>query len=113
VTPGSLWRYRVMAWVTGVMLLGLCVAIWFQLGPPQNDRPVAIFGTIHGYLYLVYLIVATDLAWRARWSLVRTVLVLLAGTIPFASFVAEHYVTRDLRAHEPAAARTTASRPAS
>jgi integral membrane protein len=113
VTPGSIWRYRVMAWVTGVMLLGLCFSIYLQLGPAQNSGPVAVFGTIHGYLYLVYLIVATDLAWRARWSLLRTVLVLLAGTIPFASFVAEHYVTRDLRARQPAAPSTTASRPAS
>jgi integral membrane protein len=97
VTPGSVLRYRVMAYLTGVMLLGLCVSIYIQV-VKDDDRPVAIFGTIHGYLYLAYLIVATDLAWRARWSLLKTVLVLLAGTIPFMSFVAEHYVTRDLRA---------------
>lgn len=97
VTPGAIWRYRVMAWVTGVMLLALCFSVYLQLGPAQNDKPVQIFGTAHGYLYLLYLIVATDLAWRARWSLVKTVLVLLAGTVPFMSFVAEHVVMRDLR----------------
>ena len=98
VTPGSVLRYRVMAWVTGVMLLVLCVSIYVKYGPPQNATPVQITGTAHGYLYLLYLITATDLAWRARWSLGKTVLVLLAGTVPFMSFVAEHYVTRDLRA---------------
>jgi integral membrane protein len=86
-----------MAYFTGVMLLALCVAIYMQVGPPKNDKPVEIFGAIHGYGYLVYLITAADLAWRARWSLLKTVLVLLAGTIPFMSFVAEHFVVKDLR----------------
>jgi integral membrane protein len=97
VTPGSLLRYRVMAYVTGVMLLLLCFSIWLQLGPAKNDGPVHVTGTIHGYLYLLYLVAAADLAWRARFSLVKTVLVLLAGTIPFMSFVAEHVVTKQLR----------------
>jgi len=97
VTPGALLRYRVMAYVTGVMLLALCVSIYIQLGPPQNDGPVRVTGTAHGYLYLLYLIAAADLSWRARFSLVKTVLILLAGTIPFMSFVAEHFVTKQLR----------------
>ena len=101
ITAGSILRYRVMAYFTGVMLLCLCVAIILQVTKDQQ-KPVEIFGAIHGYGYLLYLIAATDLAWRARWSLVKTVLVLLAGTIPFMSFVAEHIVMRDLRAGETA-----------
>jgi iron complex outermembrane receptor protein len=38
-----------------------------------------------------------DIAFRMRFSVVRTVAVLLAGTIPFASFFADHYVTRSVR----------------
>jgi integral membrane protein len=96
VTRGSILRYRFMAYFTGVMLLLLCVSIYLKYGPPQNDKPVEIFGAIHGYGYLVYLVTAADLAWRARWSLVKTVLVLLAGTIPFMSFVAERVATKGL-----------------
>jgi len=33
-----------------------------------------------------------------RYSVLRTLAVLLAGTIPFASFVAEHLVAKDVRA---------------
>jgi integral membrane protein len=102
ITPGSVLRYRVMAYFTGVMLLCLCVAIGLQVTRDQQ-KPVEIFGAIHGYGYLLYLITAADLGWRARWSLLKTVLVLLAGTIPFMSFVAEHIVTRDLRASAAAA----------
>src|SRR4051794_36774168 len=98
-----------MAWVTGVMLLALCVSVFLKYGPAQNAGPVVIFGTAHGYLYLLYLLAATDLAWRARWSVVKTVLVLLAGTVPFASFVAEHLVTRGL---VPVPAKPVADAPA-
>ena len=102
ITPGSVLRYRFMAYFTGVMLLLLCVAIILQLTKNQQ-KPVEIFGAIHGYGYLLYLITAADLGWRARWSLVKTVLVLLAGTVPFMSFVAEHIVMRDLNAAQAAA----------
>jgi integral membrane protein len=37
------------------------------------------------------------LAAVARWRLGRTVLIVLAGTIPFLSFVAERFVTRWVR----------------
>jgi integral membrane protein len=47
---------------------------------------------------MVYLLAAVNLAFRARWSPVKTVLVMLAGTIPFLSFVAERKVTRLLHA---------------
>ena len=55
------------------------------------DSPdvVAVVGPMHGFLYMVYLVAAVNLAFRARWSPVKTVLVMLAGTIPFLSFVAE------------------------
>ena len=80
------------------------MAIYMKYGAPKNPKPVEIFGAIHGYGYLLYLITAADLAWRARWSLLKTVLVMLAGTIPFMSFVAEHYVMRDINAAKDAAA---------
>ena len=50
--------------------------------------------TAHGYLYMVYLVTAFMLAVRARWSVVKTLLVMAAGTIPLMSFVAERRVTR-------------------
>lgn len=95
---GSLTRYRVMAYVTGVMLLVLVL-----VGVPLNhlaDRPEvsAVVGPLHGFLYAVYLVASLDLAYRARWGPLRTVLVCIAGTVPFASFYAEHRITADVRA---------------
>jgi integral membrane protein len=94
----ALIRYRVIAYVVGVFLLILTLVAmplkYFANAPTM----VAIVGPIHGFLYMVYLVVAFDLALRARWPLRYTVLILLAGTVPFLSFVAERSVTKRVRA---------------
>jgi len=95
---GALTRYRVMAYVVGVMLV-LLVAVAMPLKYlADTPGPVAVIGTAHGFLYAVYLLAAFDLALRARWTAKGTVLVLLAGTVPLLSFVAERIVTRKTRA---------------
>ena len=98
---GALLRYRVMAYVTGTMLVLLVfVAIPIDRWGHEHG-PVAVIGTAHGFLYAVYLLAAFDLALRARFRAVGTVLVLLAGTVPLVSFVAERMVTHRLRAGRP------------
>ncbi len=97
MTRGALTRYRVMAYATGVMLLLLVFVAMPMKYIGHDERGVQIVGTLHGWLYLVYLIVAFMLAYRLRWPVGRTILLLLAGTIPFASFVAERKVVREVR----------------
>jgi integral membrane protein len=93
-----------MAWVTGVLLLVLVFVAMPLKYLGDDDRLVRIVGVAHGWLYMVYLITALTLAYQARWKLGRTVLILLAGTIPFMSFVAERKVVADARRdHEVAA----------
>ncbi len=98
--PAALTRYRVMAWVVGVLLAALVlVAVPLKHGA-GIDGPVAVLGTAHGWLYAIFFLTACDLALRARWTLRGTVLVLLAGTVPLLSFVAERIATRRTRAGE-------------
>lgn len=92
----ALQRYRVMAWVVGVGLLVLVLLAMPLKYFADSPGLVAVVGPIHGFLYMVYLLCALDLAVRNRWSLVRTVQVMLAGTVPFLSFVAERRVTADV-----------------
>jgi integral membrane protein len=100
----ALLRYRVIAWVVGVGLIILVlVGVPLKYAAGQ-DAVVAVVGPIHGFLYIGYLLASLDLAVRGRWPLRRTVLVMLAGTVPFLSFVAERVVTRLVRAGAPAAA---------
>jgi integral membrane protein len=93
---GALTRFRVMAWIVGVLLLALTLGMVLKYGF-GNAHLVEMIGPIHGFLYVIYLITTIDLAVKAKFSVVRTVLVMLAGTVPFLSFVAEHNVTRDVR----------------
>ena len=99
--PAALVRYRVMAWIVGVLLVAL-----FLVAVPLKylggvEEPVSVIGTAHGWLYAIFFVTACDLALRARWSLRGTVLVLLAGTVPVLSFLAERHATRRTRAGLP------------
>lgn len=107
---GVLTRYRVMAWVTGVLLLVLVLVAMPMKYVGDDDRLVSVVGVLHGWLYMAYLVVAFLLAHRLRWSVGRTVLLLLAGTVPFMSFVAERAVLREVRPPAQPAAEAGASR---
>ncbi|MGY1652732.1 DUF3817 domain-containing protein [Geodermatophilus sp. SYSU D01119] len=98
--PAALLRYRVMAWIVGVLLIALILVAVPVKYLADVDEPVAVIGTAHGWLYAIFFVTACDLALRARWTLKGTVLVLLAGTVPVLSFVAERIATRKTRAGE-------------
>lgn len=88
----ALTRYKILAFVTGTMLLVL-VFVAMPMEYLAHDKTlVAIVGPIHGFLYVVYVLTVLDLAMRRRWSLLRTLLVVLAGVVPVATFVAERNV---------------------
>ena len=96
---GHLLRYRIMAFVTGVVLISGCVTLILKYGTSLDMEPLTGYVWVaHGWLYLIYVIVTAMLGFRLRWPLARYALVMLAGTIPTASFVAEHFVTRQTRA---------------
>lgn len=86
-----------MAWVTGAMLLVLVFVAMPMKYIGDDDSLVRIVGIAHGWLYIVYLVTALTLAFQGRWRPLRTLLVLLAGTVPFASFVAERRVVAAAR----------------
>jgi integral membrane protein len=86
-------RYRVMAYITGVVLIILCfVGIPLQV-IDNNTVIVNDVGTLHGILYIIYIIFAYLLTRRLRLAIGPTVLVLLAGTIPVLTFVVERWLS--------------------
>lgn len=91
-------RYRVGAYVVGVGLLVLVLVAMPLKYFADQPLLVAIVGPIHGFLYMGYLALTADLGVKARWPVGKLLLVALAGTIPFVSFVAERKVTAPLRA---------------
>ena len=94
----ALLRYRIMAYVVGTLLVVLvCVGLPLKYGY-GDDTVVLWTGIPHGWLYMALLITAFDLGRRAGWSWGRLILIALAGTVPFLSFVAERSATKDVRA---------------
>jgi integral membrane protein len=95
---GTLRGYRFMAFLTGIVLLSGCGALILKYGTSLDMEPgTGYLWVAHGYLYLLYVIVTGVLGFKLRWPLARYALVMLAGTIPTMSFVAEHFVTRATR----------------
>jgi integral membrane protein len=95
---GPLLRYRVMAFVTGTLLLVLVfIAVPIKYWG-DHPGPTSIVGVSHGFLFMVYLLATLDLGIRLRWHPVKLVIVMACGTIPFASFIAERRITREVRA---------------
>jgi len=100
--------YRVMAYVTGTILIVLCVFAIAQAF--TNDEGIVnAIGTVHGLLYIVYLTVSYPLTRRLRLPVWPTVAVLLAGTIPVMTFVVERRISH--RYIEPALADVTVRLP--
>ena len=96
---GALLRYRIMAFATGVVLVSGTIALVLKevVHVRHMEPGTGLLWVAHGYLYLLYVIATVNLGLKMRWPLLRVALVMLAGTVPTMSFVAEHYVTRDTR----------------
>ncbi len=87
-------RYRVMAFITGVLIIvvvfaGIPLQIW-----GHNTIIADQVATVHGVLYLVYIVFAFMLASKLHMKPKPTVILLLAGTVPVMTFVVERWMTR-------------------
>jgi len=95
---GALLRYRIMAYVVGVLLVVLVL-----VGMPlkyfaDNGAVVTLTGVPHGWLYMILLVTAYDLGRRVHWPWGRLLIIALAGTVPFLSFWAEYSARKDVQA---------------
>ncbi|MBO1336263.1 DUF3817 domain-containing protein [Streptomyces sp. VRA16 Mangrove soil] len=93
-----LTRYRVMAYVTAVLLILLTIGVIGKrlLSLDGFDSFVTVVGIAHGWLYVIYLVFAFDVGTKAKMPFGRLAWVLLAGTIPTAAFFVERKVTREV-----------------
>jgi hypothetical protein len=108
--PGAVRLYKISAYVTGVMLLLLCLEMVLKYTPlhtefalgdsrgflvpagtirhPALDLSLGIL-IVHGWLYVVYLFMDFRLWSIMRWNFTRFVLIALGGVIPLMSFFVE------------------------
>jgi integral membrane protein len=108
VTP-LLRAYRLMATVVGVLLVVLCLVgvplnhahdidpSWLPEGSDLQrlgDGISAYLGVAHGWLYMIFVIIAFMLSRREQWPLGFTITTIAAGTVPILSFWAERRATQ-------------------
>lgn len=93
----AILRFRVMAIISGVMSL----LLWFAYMPikyifdaPELHDKIIWIPMVHGYLYPIYILSAIQFAVKARWPLMKMLGLILAGTLPIASLIAERRVVR-------------------
>ena len=98
---GATLRYRVMAWITGTLLLLLCVELILKYvfhanGVDAAGTPNPVIGAwiayAHGWVYVVYLVTVFDLWSKMRWRVGRLATMAAAGVVPVMSFVLERKV---------------------
>ncbi|HEY9900225.1 MAG TPA: DUF3817 domain-containing protein [Pantanalinema sp.] len=81
--------FRAVALAEGIsFLLLLCVAmpLKYLAGMPMA---VKVAGSLHGFLFVTYLVTAYLLFTELKWPLKRAPGVLLAAVLPFGTFVLE------------------------
>jgi integral membrane protein len=94
---GTIKRYRVMAIISGIMSL----LLWFVYMPvkylfdlPDLHSAIVWIPMVHGYLYPIYILTALQFSMKARWPLMKMLGLIIAGTLPVASLIAERRVVR-------------------
>lgn len=90
-------RFRVLAVLVGIGLLVLVFVAMPLRYLAGYETFSEFFSPVHGLAYMLYLVTTVDLGRRVGWSLGRMVGVMLAGTVPFLSFLVERRVTASLR----------------
>lgn len=94
---GPLRRYRVMAVVVSIALFVLLFGMVLRYGFDEEGFSKA-YSPVHGALYMVYLVTVVALGRAARWSLPRTIGVMLAGAVPVVSYLVERRVVHEEQA---------------
>ncbi|NQW74501.1 MAG: DUF3817 domain-containing protein [Candidatus Planktophila sp.] len=92
-----LLRFRVMAVIAGVMSLLLWfvdLPVAYLLDNAELKARVAWIPFVHGWVYLVYVLTAIQFAVKNRWPIFKMLALIVAGTLPVASLIAERRVVR-------------------
>ena len=97
---GVVLRFRVMALAAGVMSLLLWfveLPVVYLLDSPNLAAKVKWIPFVHGYVYAFYVLTAIHFTAKARYTVGRMILFILAGTLPVFSFIAERRVAKSFR----------------
>ena len=96
-SPAVLTRFRLMAILCGVNLLLLIFGYMpakYLFDAVETNKWLISIPIAHGYLYIVYILTALQIGVQKKMSLPIILALIAAGTLPFASFVAERRIVK-------------------
>ncbi|GED68423.1 membrane protein [Brevibacillus reuszeri] len=82
-----LGRFRVIGILEGIsylVLLGIAMPLKYFLDVPAA---VKIAGSLHGVLFVLYILALAHVTLKNRWSIIRVIGAFIASLLPFGNFV--------------------------
>lgn len=96
--------FRIAALAEAASWTGLLVGMYVKHVSGTSDAGVALFGPIHGAIFIVYVFAALGAARTLGWSTRTTMLALLASVPPLATLAFERAAARSGLLERPAGA---------
>lgn len=91
--------FSVLAWITGVFLLGLVTQMIMKYLLGLDTSPWGTWIAIaHGWIYMAFLLSTINLGLRARWDFGKSIVTALGGVVPFLSFIVEAKRRKEVKA---------------
>ncbi len=98
----SVGRFRLLAMAEAVSWAGLLIGMLFKYVLSDNEIGVKVFGPIHGFVFVVYILAALLASVPQRWERRTTILALLASIPPFGTVLFERWAYKTGRLTVPA-----------
>lgn len=93
--------FRIVSFAEGlsyILLLGIAMPMKYMAGEPLLVR---IFGSIHGGLFVFFLISLLYAAMDRDWKMPRIIIAFVASLLPFGAFVLERSLKKEMDAIQP------------
>lgn len=84
---------RNFRWLAAVEAVSFLVLLYFSV-INRDEGLVRILGSLHGLLFVLYVVSAWLLRKRAEWTDSQTLLILLGAVLPFGGFVVDWWLAR-------------------
>ena len=83
----KLFRFTaILEGISYLSLFGLSMPLKYWGKIPE---PNIYIGYAHGFLFIVFVVLALIFCWQKKWSIKRFALLLLASLLPFGTFYAD------------------------
>ncbi len=97
--------FSIIALLEGLTWAGLLIGMFLKYTMKTTELGVAIFGPLHGIVFISYVAVTLMAAMRLRWPLWATVIALLAAVPPLVTIPMEIWFKRRGLLSDPASRR--------